>query len=51
MDKFLFPQINQVKSSLQNIDQDTALILMLIMIIIRDKGDTFLILALLYILT
>ncbi|MBQ3137448.1 MAG: hypothetical protein IJB74_08215 [Clostridia bacterium] len=51
MDKFFFPRTNYANISQQNTDSDTALILMLIMIIIRDKGDTFLIMALLYILT
>ncbi len=51
MDKFFFPKRNGEKIPFTNIDSDTALILMLILIIIREKGDTLLIFALLYILT
>lgn len=51
MDKFFFPQKGQLHKTLVSIDKDTALILLLVMIIIKEKGDTLLILALLYILT
>ncbi len=51
MDKFFFPQNKPSQPPFINIDGDTALILMLILIILKEKGDSLLILALIYILT
>ncbi len=50
MDKFFFPQNTKGQLPFTDIDEDTALILLIILIIIKDKGDPLLILALLYIL-
>jgi len=48
-DKLLFPLKNL--KLLSEADGDTVLVLILALIILKEKGDTFLVLALLYILT
>ena len=50
-DKYFFPGENQEKPLFINIDEEAALILMLVLIIMKEKGDIMLILALLYILS
>ncbi|MBQ9912621.1 MAG: hypothetical protein IJO73_00160 [Clostridia bacterium] len=51
MNKFFLPRGTVEHISPLKADGDTALILMLILIILREKGDTVLILALIYILS
>lgn len=40
-----------IQSLIRNIDEDTVLILMLVLVILKEKGNNIIVLALLYILT
>lgn len=50
MNKYFYPKKSS-ENPFSSMDGDTALILMLILIVLREGGDTLIVLALIYILT